>query len=200
MTEQLFDCDRCGGRVELVAVPGRRREFRTGMMLDVPESFPIATCRQCGETYLTTEEAERLEAVLADQLATECQKLVATIQARTGFTQKQIEAVCGVTPTYLSHVLAGRKQPSATLLRLLECFAVHPEEARRQQDGVPWTAIMAAGMEAVISVQEIEQSEPPRLALVVPLRTPSEVSKKVQVQESSDVVEVPYWGSACPAR
>jgi transcriptional regulator with XRE-family HTH domain len=210
MIEPLFDCDLCGGPVELVAVPGRTREFRTGVVLEVPATFPIATCRDCGETYLTTEEAERLEAALSNQLAADCQKLVATIHDRTGFTQKQVEAVCGVTPTYLSHVLAGRKQPSATLLRLLECFALHPEEARRQQRGETWMAAMAAatlqapsGENATptVSVTPLnEQSEPTRLALVLPFRAPSEASKDVRVQVSNDVVQVPYWGSACPAR
>ena len=61
MTEELFDCDLCGGSVELVAMTGRSRELRAGVVFGVPESVLIATCRECGETYLTTDQAERLE-------------------------------------------------------------------------------------------------------------------------------------------
>jgi transcriptional regulator with XRE-family HTH domain len=195
----------------LVAEPGRRREFRNGIMLDLPADVPIATCTGCGETYLTTEEAEHLEAALSMQLAAQCRELVETIQKRTGFSQKQIEAICGVTPTYLSHITAGRKQASATLLRLLECFALHPEEARRHQRGETWMTVMAAAAlpasahddyrSAGIPVDQInERSRPPRLRLVVPSQTPSQANQEVQVRESPDVVEVRYWGAACLAR
>lgn len=142
MTDILFECDRCDGPVMLKTGPGRRREFRQGITLQVPEDFPIATCAGCGETYLTTSQAQRLDDLLKDELAAECRELVASVRRDADLTQKEVELACGVTPTYLSHVLSGKKQPSATLLRLLEAFAIFPCEASRHVAGMPWRAVL----------------------------------------------------------
>ena len=61
----LFDCDLCRGPVTKATGPGRTREYRAGITLEIPEDLAIPTCRKCGETYLTTAEAEALEEVLA---------------------------------------------------------------------------------------------------------------------------------------
>lgn len=42
-----------------------------------------------------------------------------------------VEAVCGVTKTYLAHVMAGRKEASVTLMRLLESFVMNAAEFDR---------------------------------------------------------------------
>jgi len=60
MTEKLFDCDVCESSVVLKIGPGRKHEFRQ-KLLDVPDDFSIATCEECGETYMTLREAQALE-------------------------------------------------------------------------------------------------------------------------------------------
>jgi hypothetical protein len=139
MTNVLFDCDYCEGDVVLSTGPGRTYDFRTGITLEIPEDFATAICQSCGRSYLTSEEAERLERQFAtSKQAAECRSLVDAIQRETGYTQRQIVLAAGVTPSHLSHVMAGDKQPSATLFGLLECLARHPEEARRRVEGKHW--------------------------------------------------------------
>ena len=56
MVTELFDCDLCGRPVLMSTGPGR---YRCGTA--VPDDLPVATCQGCGETYLTTAEAEALD-------------------------------------------------------------------------------------------------------------------------------------------
>ncbi len=55
-----FSCDHCGAAVVLSTGAGRTHPVRAGLSVAVPNAFPIATCQLCGETYLTTAEAEAL--------------------------------------------------------------------------------------------------------------------------------------------
>ena len=138
-----FRCGACGGQVVEEAGPGRQREYRHGVPIDVPPTFKIPTCTECGEEYMSVEDAERLDAAqkplfLAWQ-RTHLRKVVDQIITRHSASLREIERVCGVTGTYLSHVLAGRKEASTMLVRLLEAYSVAPAEYVRQRDGAPWT-------------------------------------------------------------
>jgi transcriptional regulator with XRE-family HTH domain len=110
--------------------------------LPVPDDFGIPTCSSCGEEYFTTELgealAERQAAAYAAWQREHCGRLVNEIQRRREVTLRQIEGVCGVSATYLSHVLSGTKEASATLIRLLEAYAREPQEFARQLRGEPW--------------------------------------------------------------
>lgn len=143
-----FQCGSCGDKVELMRGEGRTREYRFGVSLPIPDDALVATCRGCGETWSTAEEAAELHALQAPAFAAwqrrHCAKVVARIQATHGATLREIERACGVTATYLSHVLSGRKEASATLLRLLEAYSLAPSEYARQRDGGSWTAAATA--------------------------------------------------------
>lgn len=138
MTNVLFDCDYCEGNVVMTTGPGRSYDFRSGITLESPEDFATAVCQSCGRSYLTSDEAEKLERQLSLRLAPECRELVETIQNETGFNQRQIVVAAGITPSHLSHVVGGQAQPSPTLFGLLECLARHPEEVRRRVEGKHW--------------------------------------------------------------
>ncbi|HEX7604327.1 MAG TPA: helix-turn-helix transcriptional regulator, partial [Polyangiaceae bacterium] len=124
--------------------PGRMREYRRGVPLPVPDDFGIPTCAGCGEEYLSVEQAEALDALQAPAYAkwqTEhLTKVIRQIQAAHGVTQRDIEGACGVTGTYLSHVLSGRKEASATLVSLLEAYSLYPLEFQRRREGGSWDA------------------------------------------------------------
>lgn len=143
-----FACGACGERVALKTGPGRAYEIRRGVTLPVPKTFGIPTCTGCGEEYLSVERAERLTQLLEPALgrwqSAHCTEIVDRIRETHGVTLKEIERACGVTPTYLSHVLAGRKVASATLVFLLEAYALAPGEFARRLAGVPWTEAVAA--------------------------------------------------------
>jgi len=51
---------------------------------------------------------------------------VAFLRKTHGVTQRQIEAALGVTPSYLSHVLGGRRTPSRMFETLLFLFVEVP--------------------------------------------------------------------------
>jgi hypothetical protein len=138
MSECMTDCDLCGGPVEMIGGAGRKRQFRPGVELRIPDDFLIATCRECHETYLTAAEAKALEAALVPEYARHCKRLIDAACARANVTMRQLERAAGVTQTYFSHITAGRKLPSLALTRLLEAFALYPSEIERHLSGINW--------------------------------------------------------------
>ena len=54
---ETFNCDWCGGIVRFVTGFNRIRNN-----LAVPDDFELATCENCLETYVTSEEIKQLEA------------------------------------------------------------------------------------------------------------------------------------------
>lgn len=154
---KAFACGMCGERVTMKTGPGREYAYRRGVQLPVPESFGIPTCTDCGEEYLTVERAEELEALLKPVFAARqrahCTAVVNRIRAIHGVTLREIEEACAVTPTYLSHVLAGRREASATLVYLLEAYALAPAEFARRRKGVRWEDAVASAPTSFQPVQ-----------------------------------------------
>lgn len=139
-----FHCGVCNGWVIQKTGAGRLMEYRRGLSLPVPDEYPIATCEGCGEEYFTVEEGEALRKLQAPLYAAwqsaHCGKVVERLRERHGVTLREIEAACGVTGTYLSHVLAGRKEASRTLISLLEAYSLNPSEFERRRAGGSWEA------------------------------------------------------------
>jgi transcriptional regulator with XRE-family HTH domain len=133
--KKVFECVECGGDVCLVTGPGRVREYRIGLeypAFPVPNDFPTKVCSGCKEVYMDLDDLKRLDELQTKDfcawLGERVGKLVAELQGRHGVTLREIESACGVTGTYLSHVIAGRREASTTLLRLLEAFKNHADE------------------------------------------------------------------------
>ncbi len=138
-------CPECGGKVELVAKRGRSREYRRGVRLEVPAGFEIPSCLSCGEELMSADISSRLDAILHAVLmrrqVTRLRSCVQILKVRHGVTQQQIEDACGVTRSYLSHLLSGRREMSTTLMRLLEAFALSGdafENARESVEVLDW--------------------------------------------------------------
>lgn len=53
------DCTYCGGSVEEQRV---RLDYRHHGQLFIMENVPVGVCKQCGEKFLTSETAKKLEA------------------------------------------------------------------------------------------------------------------------------------------
>lgn len=138
MISTLFNCHQCEGPVQMVTGEGRTREYRPGIKLAVPDDFGIPTCQGCGETYLTTAEAQALEERLKHVYAEYCRTLIDAASKGGGVTRKELERAAGVTPTYFSHVTSGRKQASLALVRLLQAFVLYPSEIERHLRGADW--------------------------------------------------------------
>lgn len=132
----------CGGDVVTVSGPGRTSEFKLGIPLPVPTDFEIPTCVHCGETYLTVERGEELtkrQAPAYDAwLKEHSVELIERMRARHTTTLRHLERAAGVTRTYFSKLLSGKKTPSLQLVRLLEAFETAPEELQRHLDGRAW--------------------------------------------------------------
>lgn len=163
-SKRLFHCAECGGDVVLAVGPGRTELHRRGVELPVPADFAIPTCRLCGETYLTADESARLAELqrpaFDELLKRQAAKLVELLTARHRIPLRRLEAACGVTATYLSHVTSGDKVPSVQLLRLLEAFHAAPDELERHLAGRPWQPSTSA--ELVLKAP----SPPPVIAIV----------------------------------
>ena len=138
----LFLCAECGGDVFSTTGPGRTAAYRRGVDLPVPEDFAVPKCAECGETYLTASESERLATLQKPAfeawLTNHATALIDALRKRHRISQKQLEIACGLTPTYFSHISRGRKTPSLQLVRLLEAFEAVPDELQRHIEGRAW--------------------------------------------------------------
>lgn len=130
MMTRPFQCPECGGHVAPRPAKGLTWALRPGHPLQVPSSVKVPTCDGCGESYLGPEDGKALTRAVRKQAlteqASEVRHHVEVLQRRHAVTVRQIEAALAVTPSYLSHLMAGRKLASETLLRLLAVFAKHP--------------------------------------------------------------------------
>lgn len=119
----------------------RKFYFEANLTAEVPEDFQAPTCVRCKAMYLDLESAEALERQLLPSLlerqSRHLNRLVRKLKERHAVPQKAIANVCGVTASSLSHVLAGNKRASVTLLRLLEALVMAPNEFRRHLAGQP---------------------------------------------------------------
>ncbi len=136
-----YSCPVCGGgMVSMMSARGRPRHFRRGVTRPVPEGVLIPTCDACGEVFIGPEDAERIDDALRAALRAEqpsrVEALVDALRTMHGATLREIEQACAVTPSYLSHVVRGRRIASETLVRLIEAFAVCPSEFERYRTGV----------------------------------------------------------------
>jgi transcriptional regulator with XRE-family HTH domain/ribosomal protein S27AE len=139
---KLPRCPECGGAVEMRKAAGRTREFRRGVLLEIPQTFGIPTCTRCGEESMIPEVSDELDRVLGEayraQQAQTIRVCVDVIRLRHDVSQREIEKACGVTASYLSHMMSGKKETSLTLMRLIEIFALSPEAFEHASSGVPF--------------------------------------------------------------
>jgi hypothetical protein len=64
MYKFLFNCDNCSnGNVTFGKRKGIEREVRKDVFVEIPDDFEFAMCEECGEIYLTTEEALQLDSI-----------------------------------------------------------------------------------------------------------------------------------------
>lgn len=140
---QPFPCAECGGEVDYRTAPGRTYDYADGYVLPIPHDFPIPTCDSCGAQYFTQVITDRLDSMLRGaflaQQAAHYRDLVDMLHRRHGVSQKDIVRACGITPSYLSNILAGKRHPSTTLTRLLEAFVVCGSEFDRNVKGRQWS-------------------------------------------------------------
>ena len=69
MTEKRFPrCPDCGGRVKLLATPGRTREYLRGVHLAIPSDFELPTCTRCSEPSMSPEYSQPLDEILEGRL------------------------------------------------------------------------------------------------------------------------------------
>lgn len=137
-----FDCAECGGKVTPKQGRGRMRVFRRGVEpFEIPETFPLHTCECCGETYVLPEQVPALEAELRvaflEWQSKKIEEWVSLLECRHGVTRGRIATACGITPSYLSHLIAGTDLASVTLQRLLEAFVASAGEFQRHLEGRP---------------------------------------------------------------
>lgn len=59
-----FTCMECGGKVELVAKPGRERVLEHGITLEIPASIPLPTCVKCDTFYVNEHLGKRIDAII----------------------------------------------------------------------------------------------------------------------------------------
>jgi transcriptional regulator with XRE-family HTH domain len=137
-----FPCVMCGADVHLVGGKGRTRLIARDVEWPIPNDFKLPTCSECGEIYFSIEYTDTLDALLdseyAAHQAAHVGRLVSILRSRHGVTSRDVEKVCSVTPSYLSHVIAGRKKASVKLQRLLEAYVADSSEFTRHLEGRPW--------------------------------------------------------------
>jgi hypothetical protein len=99
------------------------------MEVEVPASFAIPTCDQCGEEWLSVRQSEVLDSALEAAYTAELVRLAAQQLAKlagASIEQKRIEQLLGLSQGYLSHIKAGRHMPSPMLVTELVLLAKDP--------------------------------------------------------------------------
>ncbi|MFI5300512.1 MAG: helix-turn-helix domain-containing protein [Polyangiales bacterium] len=84
-----------------------------------------------------------LEQAFLERQAHELEVCIRVLRLRHGANQQDIEDACGVTRTYLSHLRAGRKEASETLMRLIKVFVISPEAFEYAAEGLPFNKYVA---------------------------------------------------------
>lgn len=140
-----FECTQCGGRVSPRVSSGRTRVFRVGVPpMPIPEDFEIPTCSRCGETYVLPENEPALHARLREAFlrwqSVNFERWVSDLETIHSVTRSRIARACGVTPSHLSHLLAGKDMASETLQNLIEAYVASPREFARRLKGKALTA------------------------------------------------------------
>jgi hypothetical protein len=136
-----YGCPVCGeGTVSTRPSGGQTRHFKRGVSRPIPNTIMLPTCDECGEVFMGLEDSERVDAALrlafkGEQTA-RVRALVDALKLRHHATLQEVEQACAVTPSYLSHVVNGRRLTSETLVRLIEAFAACPAEFERYRTGV----------------------------------------------------------------
>lgn len=122
-------CGECAKRtVEARAVTGRSAPFRNFPALAIPASIAIPTCTSCGAEWIDGQTARKLDAALSEQgsqvLARLGREAIEVLSADA--SQRELEAVLGLSAGYLSKVRHGKETPSAPLVALLALLATRP--------------------------------------------------------------------------
>jgi transcriptional regulator with XRE-family HTH domain len=82
----------------------------------------------------------RLDALLHEQFLTrqagQLRTCIHILKLRHSVTQQQIEDACGVTRSYLSHLVSGKREASEPLMRLIEVFTLSVDAFEQAREGV----------------------------------------------------------------
>jgi transcriptional regulator with XRE-family HTH domain len=107
--------------------------------MDIPSDFGIPTCVNCGEEMMSAQISSRLDAILQEQYlkrqATQLRTSIQLLKLRHSVTQQEIEDACGVTRSYLSHLMSGKREAGATLMRLIEIFTLFGDTFEHAREG-----------------------------------------------------------------
>ena len=163
MTDKF--CFECGGTLEMKGGEDRVFTYRRGSDYVLPSEFLMPTCSDCGEIFVDEDTNTAANKALRPQFQEDQAKhvrfLLKSVRSVIKVSNRDLERACGVTPTYLSHVLKGRKEASETLIGLLESFAIHPKEVTRRlaRKSAHDTDLVKTAIEEVAQVVEWRVSQ-----------------------------------------
>ena len=119
-------CPRC--RAKAVTPrnrAGRTMRYRNIAALPIPADFQIPTCGRCAAEYLSPATCDRLAPLLLSSYQAALRSAAAKLvpAATVKLSQRQLEAVLGVSQGYLSRIKSQSGQPSSILVALLHLLA-----------------------------------------------------------------------------
>ena len=135
-------CDHCRTPMALRSARGLQRELIAGIPFDIPEQFKVWRCATCSEFAIDAETAAKIDKDLAPKVREwklrELGELLTRMRAQhPTFSQWKLGEVLDVTPEYLSNCLAGKKEPSMSLVRFVQALVACPAEYERHRSGRP---------------------------------------------------------------
>lgn len=134
----MSHCPECGGKVRLLAVAGRRTQYKSLPNLDVPATLQIPTCEQCGEEWMNGATARAIdiamEPVYRARLRQMVQSAIAILSEQV--SQSELERKLGMAQGYLTKLKSGSRDPSPELALQLSLIALHPARRLREIDQI----------------------------------------------------------------
>lgn len=129
-TRKMKRCHECGiGQVVAVAHSGRFMRYKTLPQVEIPADIAIPTCNNCGAEWLDEKTSSTIDAALEvvyrGELRRRVRTAIETIVAHV--SQRQLEALLGLSHGYLSKLKAGDRDPSPELVSDLALIARDPK-------------------------------------------------------------------------
>ena len=125
-------CGECGER-QLAIVNGKNTfttPWRDFPLVFVTVDFEVLQCQNCGN--FITHDADSVDRAIEASLCSQTRQFIDIIKSKTHLKSKDIAALIGISPTYLSSLHSGARYPSFQIWNFLKVTALDPVEMCRK--------------------------------------------------------------------
>ncbi len=117
---KLINCPACGNGLEIKSLKGRTLPWKQFPYIDLSEEFSTQSCSNCGEIFLKSTEATKLDVALENSVRNQTALFLQNIKENSALNQRALAKKLGLTDVYLSELISKKKTPSYQFFNLLK--------------------------------------------------------------------------------